>query len=34
MHLSVQELSIIAGDSRLTDALLFGIIVRMSCISA
>jgi Domain of unknown function (DUF222)/HNH endonuclease len=29
MHLSVQELSIIAGDSRLTDALLFGIIVRM-----
>jgi hypothetical protein len=25
----VQELSIIAGDSRLTDALLFGIIVRM-----
>jgi hypothetical protein len=29
MHLSVQELSIIAGDSRLTDALPFGIIVRM-----
>src|SRR5690349_10609716 len=29
MHLLVQKLSIIAGDSRLTDTLLFGIIVRM-----
>ena len=29
MHLSVQELSIIADDSRLTDALPFRIIVRM-----
>jgi len=29
MHLSVQDLSIIDRDSRLTGALLFGIIVRM-----